>query len=80
VVCEALAAAVCGRCVPPPCTSDIAPLNGNGVVDVDDLLAVINNWGKCPIPPASCIADITGDDVVDVDDLLAVINGWGPCQ
>jgi hypothetical protein len=24
------------------------PSGGNGVVDVDDLLAVINDWGVCP--------------------------------
>jgi hypothetical protein len=29
------------------CPADIAPGGGNGVVDVDDLLAVINAWGMC---------------------------------
>jgi probable HAF family extracellular repeat protein len=43
-------------------------------VDVDDLLAIINNWGPCPAP---CPADVTGNGEVDVDDLLAVINHWG---
>src|SRR5262249_8100434 len=33
----------------------IADVNSNGVVDIDDLLAVINSWGPCPIPcPPSC--------------------------
>jgi len=34
----------------PLCTGDIT---GNGVVNVDDLLAVINSWGLCapPCPP-----------------------------
>jgi hypothetical protein len=57
------------------CEADIAPQGGNGSVDVDDLLAVINSWGKC----ADCAADINGNQVVDVDDLLAVINAWGGC-
>jgi len=63
------------------CAADIAPQpNGNGVVNVDDLLMVINNWGPCA--PGSCAADIApagGNGVVNVDDLLAVINAWGPC-
>ena len=67
-----------------PCPADIAPGNGNGFVNVDDLLAVINSWGACANPNA-CPADIApsgppqGDDAVNVDDLLAVINAWGPC-
>ena len=33
-------------CEPPPaCLPDIVPSGGNGVVDVDDLLLVINSWG-----------------------------------
>jgi hypothetical protein len=53
-------------------------VTANGVVDVDDLLAVINAWGKCANPD-ECPADIaptSGNDVVDVDDLLFVINNW----
>jgi hypothetical protein len=49
----------------------------DGTVDVDDLLVVINAWGKCPPPPTACVADVNGDMVVDVDDLLMVINNWG---
>jgi len=45
------------------CPADIAPLpGGNGVVNVDDLLAVINAWGACPV------ADIDGDGVSDQQD------------
>jgi hypothetical protein len=49
--------------------------NANGIVNVDDLLAVINAWGACT-QGQTCPGDLNGDDVVDVDDLLAVINGW----
>ena len=59
-----------------PCLADISPEGGNGVVDVDDLLEVINEWGACK----SCHADINLDGQVNVDDLLAIINGWGPCD
>lgn len=58
---------------PPQCPADI---NGDNVVNVSDLLAVINAWGAC----AGCPADINGDNVVNVSDMLAVINAWGPCQ
>ena len=56
---------------PPSCLADVI---ANGVVDVDDLLVVINNWGAAGGP-----GDITGNNIVDVDDLLEVINAWGPC-
>ena len=53
-------------------------INGDGAVNVADLLAVINAWGPCPQPcPPSCAADITGDCAVNVSDLLMVINNWG---
>jgi hypothetical protein len=55
---------------------------GNGTVDVDDLIAVILSWGRCPPPPSGCPADIAptpANGEVDVDDLIAVILGWGPC-
>lgn len=51
--------------------------NGDGVVDVDDLLNVIVAWGPCPPPPANCPADVNDDGVVNVDDLLMVIINWG---
>ena len=62
------------------CLADISPSSpgvaGDGAIDVDDLLAVINGWGKCD----GCVADVNGDNSVDVDDLLSVINGWGGCN
>jgi hypothetical protein len=49
--------------------------NGDGVVDVDDLLMVINGWGECPkVDP--CPGDLNASGDVDVDDLLLVINNW----
>jgi probable HAF family extracellular repeat protein len=48
-------------------------VNGDGTVDVVDLLAVVGNWGPCK----DCNEDINGDSMVDVVDLLAVIGAWG---
>jgi hypothetical protein len=59
------------------CDGDV---NFDGIVDIDDLLAVINAWGPCP-PKQLCDADIApaltdGDGQVDIDDLLLLINNW----
>ena len=51
-----------------------ADLDGNGSVGVDDLLAVIADWG-C----SGCSTDIDGDGIVGVNDLLSIISGWGSC-
>ena len=53
------------------CAEDI---DGDGDVNVTDLLAIIDQWGASGSP-----ADVTGDGVVDVSDLLAVVGNWGPC-
>ncbi len=47
-------------------------VNGDGLVDVLDLLAVIAAWGSCD----GCPEDINGDAWVNVTDLLAVIAAW----
>jgi hypothetical protein len=56
----------------PGCAADVT---GNGVVNIDDLLFVINNWAQTGSNPA----DVTGNGTVNIDDLLAVINAWGAC-
>jgi hypothetical protein len=35
-----------GAC-PDGCLPDIAPLPADGQVNINDLLAVISNWGQC---------------------------------
>ena len=57
----------------PACPEDI---NGDDLVDVNDVLGVIESWGDCP----ACPGDTNGDGAVDVDDLLAVVAAWGPCS
>lgn len=70
--------------LPVCCPADIAPQpNGDGVVNVTDLLAVIGAWGGCPggcpPPTTNCPPDITQNCIVNVQDLLAVIGDWGFC-
>jgi hypothetical protein len=45
----------------PLCSGD---MNGDGSVGVDDLLAIIADWGS----------------PYDVDDLLLIIQSWGECD
>ncbi len=53
--------------------SNPADLNGDGVVDVSDLLILLGSWGACP----GCDADLNSDGVVDVSDLLILLGSWG---
>jgi choice-of-anchor B domain-containing protein len=55
-----------------PCLGDVA--NGDGQVDVNDLLAIIAAWNT-----SNPQFDIDGSGQVDVNDLLIVIGAWGPC-
>jgi hypothetical protein len=53
-----------------PCSSDF---NGNGIVDVDDMLVVIAEWGQ----PGG---DLNGDGTTGIDDLLILLAHYGPCD
>ena len=50
-------------------------VNGDGVVDIDDLFAVLSDWGECEFPE-DCPADINGDGMVDIDDIFEVLANW----
>ncbi len=52
-----------------------ADIDASGVINVNDLLAVINSWGVCTGLP--CAGDVDNNGVVNVNDLLTVINNWG---
>ena len=56
----------------PPVEGD---LNGDGIVDVLDLLVVVANWGNCT---GACESDMNNDGIVDVLDLLILIANWTP--
>ncbi|MHC4993409.1 MAG: hypothetical protein ACYTGC_20795 [Planctomycetota bacterium] len=47
----------------------------DGVVGIDDLMAVVLDYGN----QDPCGTDTNGDGIVDVDDLIQVILRWGPC-
>ena len=54
---------------------DCPDINGDGTVNVSDLLIVIAYWGSPGSP-----ADVNEDGIVDVSDLLMVVGNWGPCE
>ena len=60
----------------PTCNIDA---NGNGEVDVFDLLEALDGFGACPGGLLPCAGDVNFDGVVDVFDLLEILGGWGPC-
>jgi len=73
--------------VPVTCATDCHPVNGtaigNGVVNVDDLFAVLNNFGPlngpCDVSPVNSDGTV-GNGIINIDDLFAVIQTYGTCQ
>lgn len=73
----------CSGCQDCECTEElitinspiIGDINGDGNINIDDLLAAINAWGQAGAP-GTIPADVDGNGVVDIDDLLLVINNW----
>jgi len=63
--------------IPDECEA-VGDLDGDGVVNVRDLLALLAAWGACdePCPPA-CIGDTNFDCTVDWIDLLTLLSNWG---
>jgi parallel beta-helix repeat protein len=55
--------------------SDCPDINGDGYVNVSDLLIIIDQWGLTNSP-----ADVNFDGIVDVSDLLIVVGNWGECE
>ncbi len=56
---------------PNPCPPDI---DGDGIVGVSDVLALIAGWGG-----NDPTHDLDGNGIVGVGDILIMIGAWGPC-
>ncbi len=50
--------------------------NGDGVVNITDLLFIIGLWGDWPVG-GTCGPDLDMNGVINVDDLLLCISDWG---
>jgi len=55
-----------------PCDCNTTP---DGVVNTQDFLALLAQWGG----PGSCDCKEPADGVVDTQDFLAILATWGPC-
>ena len=62
---------LCDSTTCSPCEGDS---NGDGFVNIDDLLLTINFWGE-----DAEFGDCDGDGDADIDDMLIVISNWGAC-
>jgi hypothetical protein len=71
VSCDADSSGVPDECELGDCPADVG---GDGVVDVNDLLAILGYWGQ-----AGPGGDVDASCLVDVNDILTVIGNWGPC-
>ncbi len=59
----------------PGCPADIEM---TGVVDADDLAALLLAWGTCT-DPMGCPEDLDDDNEIGVLDLLLLLADWGGC-
>ena len=64
-----------GNTITDECPPECPDINGDGIVNVNDLLMLIGNWGS-----STNIGDVNFDGIVDVTDLLMVVGNWGPCE
>jgi aminopeptidase N len=56
----------------------LGDLDGDGLVNVTDFLALLAAWGPCPGPcPPLCAGDLDGDCTVGVNDFLLLLAHWG---
>lgn len=55
------------------CAGDV---DGDGTVNIDDIIAVILSWGATGSNPA----DLDGNGTVGLQDLVLVLNYYGQCQ
>jgi hypothetical protein len=57
---------------PIDCPADV---NQDGVVDLNDILALVGAWGS-----SGPLGDINDDGTVNVVDLIMMLKSWGPCE
>ncbi len=60
-----------------PCVGDA---NGDGMVNIDDLLGLIDCWDGLPLLSECTQYDIDGDGVVNVVDMLLILSNWNMCN
>jgi uncharacterized membrane protein len=71
ILCAARSAGRDVTVVLAPLPGVLGDTNCDEIVNTDDLIAVILDWGETSSP-----ADVTHDGIVNVDDLILVIQSW----
>ena len=61
--------------VPDECETP-GDLDGDGVVDANDLITLLGAWGPCA-DCGNCAADLDGDCTVGPSDLIILLGNWG---
>jgi hypothetical protein len=64
---------------PHACPADVYPAGGDGFVNVDDILSILNNFGAVSPGEGGDISPAGGNGAVNYDDLLMAINSFGQC-
>ena len=62
--------------IPDVCENCFGDINGDQILNITDILAIIDSWGVCE----GCTADINADGLVNITDLLFIVGNWGPCS
>ncbi len=60
--------------VPGVCVADIAPTQHDGVVNAQDLAAMLSQWGS------GGFADLNHDGITDAADMSMLLSAWGNCD
>ena len=61
------------KSIPGACLADIAPTQHDGVVDAQDLAAMLSQWGSVGF------ADLNDDGITDAADMAILLGAWGVC-
>ena len=65
-----------GNNIPDECDC-VCDINQDGVIGIEDLLALLAAWGPCDEEcPPTCPADVDFDCVVGITDLVVLLSGY----
>lgn len=65
---------VLGACYDTECSGDFTM---DGVVNADDIVAVVDSWSGSCVP---CAGDGTTSGIAGVGDLIVILRSWGTCS
>jgi hypothetical protein len=54
----------------------VGDATGDGLVNIDDIVAIVLAFGPCPGGQATCPADVNFDLTVNIDDIVVAVLNW----